>query len=627
LGEFLSKILDTTGFPPRWQCGQWTSGHGWLHIVSDAAIFGAYTAIPITLVWFLRRRSDLPFPRVLLLFAAFILACGIGHLIEATIFWRPWYRLSGVVKGATATISWITVVALVKLMPSILELPSLALMSSRLEAEARAARESEERFRRISDEAPVLIWTADSSGLMTHFNRGWLEFRGRTLAEELGEGWCAGLPSGDDALLEVGRAMSEGRESFEVEGRLRRHDGVRRWLRVHGRARRSETGELLGYAGTAADVTDSRAERQLLSLAVEAAPSGMLMTDARGTIVLANSMLLETFGYREDELLGQPVERLIPERYRAEHPQNFAAFVARPERRSMGAGRDLSGLRRDGSEIPIEIGLTPVETDQGLRVLAAIVDITERKRMLDAQLQARERHTAELQRSNAELDRFAYAAAHDLREPLRSVRALADWIQEDSADALPPESAAHLEKLVGRVERMQNLLDSLLAYSRVGRKEGEPEVVECLEVIRDTLDLVAPPEGFEIEVACEVGPLTCRRVALEQVLRNLISNAIKHHDREQGRITVTAREAGREQVEFEVVDDGPGIAPHYQERIFDIFQTLRPRSEVEGSGMGLAIVKKSVEAKGGAVRVESDGRRGCRFRFSWPKVERENGRA
>ena len=143
MGEFFRKLFDTGDFPARWHCGNWTAGHGWLHVVSDLAIFGAYVAIPVTLLALVARRPDLPFPRVFWLFGAFILFCGLGHLIEATIFWRPWYRLSGVVKAMTAVVSWATVFALTPVFRRAIELPGLAQDNDRLRTEVEARRRTE----------------------------------------------------------------------------------------------------------------------------------------------------------------------------------------------------------------------------------------------------------------------------------------------------------------------------------------------------------------------------------------------------------------------------------------------------------------------------------------------------
>jgi signal transduction histidine kinase len=242
-------------------------------------------------------------------------------------------------------------------------------------------------------------------------------------------------------------------------------------------------------------------------------------------------------------------------------------------------------------------------------------NVTQRHRLTEAI----ERHGKELERSNRELDDFAYVASHDLKAPLRDIDNLASWIAEDAGDTLPADSKRHLALLQDRIARMERLLDDLLQYSRADRVKPPPEEFEVRAVIDEALRLVGPREGFEIVVTGDRPTIRTPRVPLAQLLRNLVSNAIKHHHRKQGRITihVVEREA---LLEIAVTDDGPGIAPEFHERVFRMFQTLRPRDEVEGSGMGLAIVKKVVESHGGTVKIESAPGEGTTMRFTWPRV-------
>jgi PAS domain S-box-containing protein len=226
--------------------------------------------------------------------------------------------------------------------------------------------------------------------------------------------------------------------------------------------------------------------------------------------------------------------------------------------------------------------------------------------------------TAELERSNRELDQFAYVASHDLKAPLRAIDNLSAWIEEDTGKLLPPASLEHLNKLRGRVQRMERLLDDLLAYSRAGRIQHRPEEVDLESLIRGVAEMQGLPPGFRFSLEGDLGKLYTLRVPLETVLRNLIGNAIKHHHRSDGHIQITVRDLGA-QVGFVVRDDGPGIAPQYHIRIFEMFQMLQPRDRVEGSGMGLAIVKKLVESVGGQVKLESVEGKGSSFSFTWPR--------
>jgi signal transduction histidine kinase len=231
------------------------------------------------------------------------------------------------------------------------------------------------------------------------------------------------------------------------------------------------------------------------------------------------------------------------------------------------------------------------------------------------------RSLAELKRSNDELDSFAYAVSHDFKAPLRGIRNLTDWIVDDiQGGKVGNETTKNLALLRNRVDRLHRLLDSLLEYSRVGRIDRAIEEVDSASLIDDIAEYIAPPDGFTINKPGEMPIIQTEKLPLERVLLNLIGNALKHHDRTVGTVTVTARDIG-DVIEFCVEDDGPGIEPGFHARIFQMFQTLKPRDELEGNGMGLAIVKKSVEGHGGTIRVISAPPvRGSTFVFTWAKV-------
>jgi signal transduction histidine kinase len=230
----------------------------------------------------------------------------------------------------------------------------------------------------------------------------------------------------------------------------------------------------------------------------------------------------------------------------------------------------------------------------------------------------------ELKRSNDELDSFAYVASHDLKAPLRGIRNLADWIEEDVRSIATPEVLKNLALLQNRADRLERLLTSLLDYSRIGRKQASIERVDSCKLIAEIVQYLAIPSGFTVSCEGEMPTFETVKAPFEQVLRNLIQNAITHHDRKEGHVTVSSRNAG-DKYEFEVADDGPGIPPEFHQKIFEMFQTLKPRDQVEGSGMGLTIVRKTVNTVGGTVSVESSPPiRGTRFRFTWPKEISQN---
>ncbi len=343
---------------------------------------------------------------------------------------------------------------------------------------------------------------------------------------------------------------------------------------------------------------------------IEASPSGLLQVTATGTIRLVNCRIEQTFGYDRSELLGRSVDMLLPERFRAGHGALRARFLASSSARAMGADRDIVAMRKDGSEFPVEIGLNPVTVDGQVSVIAAVQDITVRA-------QARR----ELERSNADLAEFAHAASHDLKSPLRGIAHLAEWIEEDIAGIAPSQALENLARLRARAARMTALLDGLLAYAQVGRTHVDIETFDTGRMIQDLIATLSLPDGFIVTLDGDMPTITSDRIPLERVLQNLIENAVKHHDRAAGRVTIGARREGK-RVRFTVADDGPGIQPRHHELIFQMFRTLARRDAVEGNGIGLAIVKKKVEMHGGEITVKSaPPARGTTFTFTWPAME------
>jgi PAS domain S-box-containing protein len=266
--------------------------------------------------------------------------------------------------------------------------------------------------------------------------------------------------------------------------------------------------------------------------------------------------------------------------------------------------------------------------DETLGVYGTLNDVTERKQT-EAVLQARAdelaqinfmllQATSELEKRNKELDQFAYVTSHDLKAPLRAIANLSEWIEEDLQAVLTPDTQKQMNLLRGRVYRMEALINGLLQYSRVGRIKTQPETVMVAQLLEEIIDMIAPPEDFTIDIVGEMPTFLTERIPLQQVFSNLISNAIKHHNRADGKVTISVKEQDLF-YEFTVTDDGNGIAEEYHDKVFAIFQTLEARDKQENTGIGLAIVKRIVEEFGGTIILESILGKGTNFRFTWLK--------
>lgn len=355
--------------------------------------------------------------------------------------------------------------------------------------------------------------------------------------------------------------------------------------------------------------------KSILNNAVDA----ILTINHRGIIEFANPAVCKLFGYSPDELFGHNLKIIVPEPHKAEHDRYIREYMTTGVKNVIGFHRELTGLHRDGTLIPIELSVSEFKLGDQPVFTGIIHDISERKEW-EKQIQIR---TEELETTNRELDEFTYAASHDLKAPLRGIDHLTNWIREDASESLPEESKRHLEMLSQRSKRMESLIDELLQYSRVGRMKYLVEEVDTAKLCREITEMLDIPNTFTVSIAQDLPVFRTWKVPFEQVLRNLIENAVKHHDRDTGRIDVSAKTNGTT-YEFKVRDDGPGIREEYHARSFKMFQTLKPRDEVEGSGMGLALVKKIVEIQGGHVHIEpNDGKRGLTFCFTWPNRPKE----
>jgi PAS domain S-box-containing protein len=402
-------------------------------------------------------------------------------------------------------------------------------------------------------------------------------------------------------------------------------DGIQGWFRNMA----VKLGD--GVAVSFSDISERKDyERQLSYQAflLENVSDAVFAFDQDLRITLWNHGAEELYGWSAAEAIGRPAGEVVRT---AATPEQAQANVAQVE---AGQKRHFEAIHhnRAGDLIYIDSTATPIrgEENAGERAARGYVvinrDMTARKRYeeelqrLNATLEQRvQERTAELERSNRELDQFAYVASHDLKAPLRAIALLSEWITEDAAPVLPPASLAHLTKLNGRVRRMDKLLNDLLDYSRAGRVRDVPELVDTRQLLQSTVELLALPEGFTVLLPEAMPVIVTERVPLETVLRNLLQNAGKHHhDPQHGCVSVTAEDQG-EAILFTVRDNGPGIPLEYHDRIFKLFQTLQPRDQVEGSGMGLSVVKKTVESRGGSVRLASEAGTGAAFSFTWPK--------
>jgi len=484
--------------------------------------------------------------------------------------------------------------------------------------DASGRRKAQEQFRALLETAPDAMIIIDSEGLIRLVNAQTERLFGYQRAALIGKPVEVLVPERlrpRHAQHRMGyfsqpksRGMGAGKE---LAGR--RKDGSEFPIEIS--LSPLETADGIWATAAVRDLTERKNAEQRFRSLLETAPDAMVIIGGDGRIALVNAQTEKLFGHPRTELIGQPVEILIPERLRERHLGHRDGFLRDPRVRPMGAGLDLWGRRRDGREFEIEISLSPLETDDATYVTAAIRDISDRK----AVERTLAKYASDLERSNRDLSQFAYVASHDLRAPLRSVSGFAQMLLKNNESQLDADGREFLGFIIDSSRHMQQLIDDLLAFSKVGDTTIEKGPVNCEDLLREVLGhLTGLLQERGAEVEHEPLPIVPgSRQQLGQLLQNLIGNGIKFQPGARPRVELSAvREAGY--WHFQVRDHGIGIAPEHCERIFQIFQRLHTHEEYEGTGIGLAICEKIVSNHGGRIWVVSTPGQGACFHFTLP---------
>ena len=481
-------------------------------------------------------------------------------------------------------------------------------------------RDSEEKYRMLVDGVrDYAIFMLDLQGQILSWNAGAEKVKGYKAEEIIGHNFSCFFPPEEikqgrpEELLRL-TAIS-GRQ--QEQGMRVRKDGSRFLANITFTALRDRDGNLQGFSEFSHDLSESKESGAKYRGLLEAAPDAMVVVNQSGEIVLLNVQAEKQFGYRRDELVGQKVKNIIPkgfaERLIADGTRSAAEALAQ----QIGTGIELSGRRKDGSEFPIEIMLSPLESADGVIVVtAAIRNITVRKQA-DLQLVQK---VEELNRSNEELQQFSYVASHDLQEPLRMVASYTQLLASRYKGKLDADADEFIGFAVDGCNRMQGLIQHLLAYSRSGtdgkvlhKRSSENALNNALKNLSGTIE-----ESGAVVTHDALPVITTDDTQLAQVFQNLVGNAIKYHGTEIPAVHISATRKNLEEWTFSVRDNGLGIEAQYFERIFILFQRLHGRTEFKGTGIGLAICKKIVEGLGGRIWVESQLGKGSTFYFALP---------
>jgi|CXWL01.1.fsa_nt_gi PAS domain S-box-containing protein len=506
-----------------------------------------------------------------------------------------------------------------------------------------ALRESEARFRAIADAAPVLIWISGVDKQCIYFNKGWLDFTGRTMEQELGAGWAEGVFSEDfDLCLKTYVDAFDKRRPFEMEYRLRRFDDQYRWVLDHGIPRLGQDGVFLGYIGTCIDITELKQAKeavqeseQRLGGIISSAMDAIITVDEMQRVTDFNNAAELMFGYAAAAALGQPIDHFIPERFRAAHALHIQAFGhTQVTKRQMGALGTIYGRRADGNEFPIEASISQLRTREGKFYTVILRDITdrmkheealrERDRILTKVNDALKKQAMALAEANKELEGFSYSVSHDLRAPLRTIDAFSRILEEDHGSHMNESARRSLAIIRKAVGQAGELIDDLLGFSKLGRQGMTVQTVNMADVVREVVNELRMHEDRPIELT--IGDLPhCQGDSrfLKLVWINLLTNALKYtKHRIESRIEIgwMPDDASSEMVIYYVKDNGIGFDMKYVHKLFGVFQRLHRQEDFEGTGVGLAVVQRIVQRHDGRVWAEGKVDGGATFFVSLRKA-------
>jgi PAS domain S-box-containing protein len=668
--DFLRNLVSSDGFMPHGHCYLWRLDILWLHLIADALIAISYISIPFTLLYIVRKRRDVPFHWMFLCFGMFIVACGATHAMEIWTLWTPTYGLSGIIKAITALASVTTAVLLIKLVPTVLTIPTPAQLSKAHDelrrahevlerrvqermaeltsknaeladeiAERKRAQDalakSQRKFQRLADAGIIGVITTDVSGNVLEANHAFLQVVGYT-QEDLQSG---GVRWDDMTPPEHRMASAHALEQLRATGvatpwekEYIRKDGSRVPVLVGVAALDATADEYIAFvldlterkrAAEAIHKLEQQREADATVRALlEAAPDAMVISDERDRIVLVNAKTEQLFGYARADLLDTSLDILVPERFRPTEVEHRANYFKHPidRRRTMSGERQLVGLRKDGSEFPADVSLSTLQTNAGMLVSTTIRDVTLRKQAEETLRRAKEAAEA----ANAELETFSYSVAHDLRSPLRGISGYSTALLEDCGDGLEDQAKEYLTRIVAGCLRMSNIIDALLKLARLTRTEPRFEQVDLTQLGRTVIEQLRTHDPQRVVEFVATDGLGVRGDPdlLRLLLDNLLGNAWKFTGKQpSARVELGSHDVDGSPVYY-VRDNGAGFDARLVNKLFVPFRRLHSSSEFDGTGLGLATVQRIVRIHGGRVWAEGAEAEGATFRFTLPPASR-----
>jgi two-component system sensor kinase FixL len=421
----------------------------------------------------------------------------------------------------------------------------------------------------------------------------------------------------------VQRAL-ETQGGYEIEYRTLLPDGTVRWIGARARCVSDEHGALTRLIGVSMDVTERKEAQELFQLATEASPSGILLVDDQGRIILVNAHIEELFGYEREELIGKPIELLVPERFATEYAARRAEFLGAPEMRPADAVGEVSARRKDGTEFPVEVGLNPIQTPHGILVLATVADISQRK--FAEEEARRQREQINLLTRLSLLGEMTASLAHELNQPLSAIMSNANAAMQYIANRKLDPAQLHeiLTDVVADGQRAHNIIHNVRDAIKKGRAiRGRINLNDVVRGVSRMISADAAAQSCKVEISLaeDLPAIEGDPTQMQQVLINLVRNALdamRDTPLNRREVEIATNYDGNATVHVAVRDHGCGISETVGERLFEQFFTTKE----EGLGMGLAIVRSIIEAHGGRIAAENVDGGGARFYFNLPTNEK-----
>lgn len=508
----------------------------------------------------------------------------------------------------------------------------IILTSSRLE---RNIKSLDKNYYELVENVNSIIAKFDHDGKIISMNKYGLDFFGYSLSELIGKRWDETIvPKYDSTGRKLENLASEILKDLDKYGininENIKKNGERVWIHWTNKPIFDDIGNVLYILSVGNDITDNiRLHRELIDseqkfkAICNSAQDAIILIDNDGNIIYWNNSAENIFHYSEGEVLGKNLHKLLaPEKYHVNHFSAMEKFKATGEGNAIGKTLDLTALRKNGEEFPIELSLSAIKIKDKWNAVGIIRDTSERKK-IEKLLKER---TEALEKSNKELEEFAYIASHDLQEPLRMISSYVQLLERRYKNKLDQDANDFISYAVEGSARMKALINDLLAYSRVGTKGKEFAKTNISDILKKVLqNLQIALEENKVEIS--IGPMPvimADDTQMIQLFQNLIGNAIKFKNKNPPKISIDCKEKNGNYI-FSVSDNGIGIEKEYYDRIFMIFQRLHTRDKYPGTGIGLAVCKKIVERHGGSIWLESEVGKGTIFYFSIPKREGLDG--